>query len=83
MSDSWRPWGEFPGRLLLGVTSPDQVWPYRKVEVWHCRQLAARVRHTGDTQIIQLMRLLHHDQSPAQDAYDSETFSNKTACYGH
>ena len=80
---SWRARYEFPGRLLLGATSPDHVWPYRKVEVWQCRQLAAQVCYTGDTQIIRLVRFLRHDQSPAQDAEDSEMFSNKTACHGH
>ena len=48
---SWRARCECPGRLLLGATSPDLVWPYRKVEVWHCRQLAAQVCHTGDTKL--------------------------------
>ena len=37
----------------------------------------------NDIQIVQLVRVLHHDQSPARDADDSEKCYSKTACHGH
>ena len=37
--DNWRVRCEVPGRLWLGVTSPDQACPYRRVGVWHCRSV--------------------------------------------
>ena len=81
--DSWRVRCEVPGRLWLGVTSPDQACPYRRVEAWHCRRFVGQVCRTSDIQIVQLVRVLHHDQSPARGADDFEMFSSKIIHHGH
>ena len=51
--DSWRVRCGVLGRLWLGVTSPDQACPYRRVGVWHCRRFVVQVCRTSDIQIVQ------------------------------
>ena len=80
--DSWRVRCEVPGRLWLGVTSPDQACPCRRAGVWHCRRFVAQMCRSSDIQIAELVRVLRHDQSPARDADDFKMFSSKTACHG-